>query len=132
MNPNLNDLIEFCVLRAEESGLATNEREILYRFCDQYVNDLLPHLFKCFERVCPQSSIANKLCVSLIELNKLSNAFPNLNIERVADPVVRLLPPKNDNYAATQELVGFMPSDDDSNLNESILNDSKRFKSETD
>jgi hypothetical protein len=89
----------------------------------------LPHLNKCFERICPQSSIANKLGVSLIELKKVKDAFPNANIQYIADPVLRLLPQKND---TSQELVGFVTTNNDSNLNDSFLNVSKRFKSETD
>ncbi len=92
----------------------------------------MPHLNKCFERICPQSSIADKLGVSLIELKKVKDAFPNFNIQYIADPVLRLLPQKNDNYDASQESVGFVTNNNGSNLNDSILNVSKRFKSETD
>ncbi|CAG2113819.1 unnamed protein product [Medioppia subpectinata] len=78
--------------RAEESGLSGSEREILYRFCSQYAGELLPHLGRCFDRILPMSSVANRLGVSAIEFAKVKDQFPRVRVDTIADSVNRLLP----------------------------------------
>ncbi|XP_054167413.1 conserved oligomeric Golgi complex subunit 8-like [Oppia nitens] len=77
--------------RAEESGLTQNERQILYRFCNQFSTELLQHLAKCFDRILPMNLVANRLGVTTIEFNKVKDHFSHLNNTSIAESMNRLL-----------------------------------------